>query len=143
MPTRRVLKSVLHGFLGTFASRYSDYHGYWVFGFVVEQLDVWDIDLLEETARAESPGDCARELARATFRDQLAKHGLERRAVRVATLRIERGRAMEGLAGRGERGGFVVSFRVTVDADTGRRFECARSLFVAPHDPRWESKSTR
>ena len=36
MPTRRVIKSVLHNFLGTYTSRYSDYNGYWLFGFMVE-----------------------------------------------------------------------------------------------------------
>lgn len=35
MARRRVIKSVLHNFLGTYISRYSDFRGYWLFGFLV------------------------------------------------------------------------------------------------------------
>ena len=36
MATADVIKSVLRNFLETFASRYTDYDGYWLFGFLVE-----------------------------------------------------------------------------------------------------------
>ena len=39
MPTRRVIKSVLRNLLGTLTSRYSDWHGYWLLGFVVKDLE--------------------------------------------------------------------------------------------------------
>ncbi len=35
---RRIIKAVLDNFLGTYTSRYSDFHGYWLFGFLVKDL---------------------------------------------------------------------------------------------------------
>ena len=43
IPARRHLKSVLAGFLGTYTSRYSDFQGYWLFGFIVEVIDLMDL----------------------------------------------------------------------------------------------------
>ena len=37
--TSRVIKSVLQNFLGTYASRYSDFEGYWLFGFLIADVD--------------------------------------------------------------------------------------------------------
>ena len=39
MATRRVIKSVLSNFLGTYVSRYSEYDGYLLFGFLVADFD--------------------------------------------------------------------------------------------------------
>jgi hypothetical protein len=50
MPTRRVIKSVLDGFLGTYVSRYSDFGGYWLLGQVLDDLDGLEIDLLASVA---------------------------------------------------------------------------------------------
>ena len=50
MTSRRVIPGVLHNFLGTFTSRYSDFNGYWIFGFLVEKMDSVRIDLLAELA---------------------------------------------------------------------------------------------
>ena len=53
MTSRRVIPGVLHNFLGTFTSRYSDFDGYWVFGFLIESMDRVRIDLLSEAAKSE------------------------------------------------------------------------------------------
>jgi hypothetical protein len=44
--TRRVLNSVLRGFLGSYSSRYSDFDGFWLFGFLVSDLALMEVDLL-------------------------------------------------------------------------------------------------
>lgn len=44
--SRRIIKSVLHNFLGTYTSRNSDFHGYWLFGFLVEDINQINVDLL-------------------------------------------------------------------------------------------------
>jgi hypothetical protein len=54
MTSRRVILGVLHNFLGTFTSRYSDFDGYWVFGFLVESMDAVRIDLLADVESANS-----------------------------------------------------------------------------------------
>ena len=46
MTTRKAIKSVLDNFLGTYISRYSDYDGYWLFGFLVKESPHLKINLL-------------------------------------------------------------------------------------------------
>ena len=46
MVSERAMKSVLHNFLETYTSRYSDYDGFWVFGFIVETMLPANIDLM-------------------------------------------------------------------------------------------------
>jgi hypothetical protein len=48
MKPRRIIKGVLHNFLGTYTSRYSDYDGYWLFGMLVRDVEELSIDLLPE-----------------------------------------------------------------------------------------------
>ena len=36
MPSRKMLKGVIRGFLGTYVSRYSEFDGRLLFGFVIE-----------------------------------------------------------------------------------------------------------
>jgi hypothetical protein len=43
---RRNLIGALHNFLATFTSGYSDYDGYWLFGFLLKDADELRIDLL-------------------------------------------------------------------------------------------------
>ena len=52
MAKRRAIRGVLGNFLGTFTSRYSDYDGYWLFGFLVADLKDLRIDLLLSLASA-------------------------------------------------------------------------------------------
>jgi hypothetical protein len=91
IPRRRNLKGVLAGFLGTYTSRYSDYQGFWLFGFIVGLPNPLEIDLLGVQENALSPEDMAGDLARVKFREQLRKHGFELSAVRRTRLVIEHG----------------------------------------------------
>jgi hypothetical protein len=76
IPRRRNLKGVLAGFLGTYTSRYSDYQGFWLFGFIVGLPNPLEIDLLGVQENALSPEDMAGDLARVKFREQLRSTAL-------------------------------------------------------------------
>ncbi len=143
MTTRRALKGILHGFLGTFGSRYSSYQGYWLFGFVVADLDTTEIDLLHPTPNGDpdAPTNILRTLAATKFLDQLAKAGLHPRRVASASLILERLAPATAVVEMREREGFTVQLSVTAAADTGRVFTSRTILFVAPHDPTIERKS--
>ena len=87
MPSSRVLRSVIHNFLGTFMSRESEFDRYWLFGFVVAASPELDIDLLSETEVGDgTPIGVFRSVAASRFADQLSKAGLERRRMENATL---------------------------------------------------------
>jgi hypothetical protein len=145
MPSRRVIQSVLHSFLGTYSSRYSDYNGYWLFGFMVESLDCIDFDLFAADCHSYvAVNEFAWQLAVARFADQLRKSMLARSRVREARLSIRRlpKTIIEPVNGR-PSDGHGVRFEVTAITDTGRRFEAAKTIFVAPHNSQREIRSTR
>jgi hypothetical protein len=74
MATRRVIKSALANFLSTYTSRYSDFDGYWLFGFLADALVEIPIDLLENAVdSSHSPLEIARRIATAKFSDQCRK----------------------------------------------------------------------
>jgi|SRR3954451_4363390 hypothetical protein len=143
MPTRRVVKGVLSGFLGTYTSRYSTYRGFWLFGFLVEHVDRMEVDLLNAGGSLnDSPQRTrARELAVQRFADQLSKHGFDRSLIRSAQLEIVRLPDDGSIQGQHFRGGYNLSFLATVTTDNGKRFEREQSVFVAPHDPQRELAS--
>ena len=43
MVRRQVIKGALRGFLGTFTSRYSDFHGYWLLGQLLANVSRWHV----------------------------------------------------------------------------------------------------
>src|SRR5947207_1622431 len=90
MTSRRVIKGVLHNFLATFTSRYSDFDGYWVFGLLVQGMDTESIDLLAVSAESTdaTPSGFARRLAAQKFAEQIAKAGLPSSWFRKARLDI-------------------------------------------------------
>ena len=144
MPTRRVLNGVLCGFLGTYTSRYSDYDGYWLLGFLVGNLEKAEFDLLtSEAGIFRNPISAARNLAASKFADQLRKAALELHNLNEARLTIERLPDDRSVPGQHFRCGYNLLFRATATADTGRQYEQEKIVFVAPHDPRLESRSTR
>jgi hypothetical protein len=140
-----MLKSVLRGFLGTYASRYSDFDGYWLFGYIVGDLGSAEFDLLAEIGpEATEPGRAARTLAAVRFSQQLAKAGLAPSQIVSARLYVERlpGTATGAINGH-PCSGYRIRLLANATADTGRCFECERLIFVAPHNPRVECRSGR
>jgi hypothetical protein len=144
MPSRGAIKSVLHNFLGRYASRYSEYHGYFLFGFLVVDLGEVEFDLLALPTNAESPIGVAAQLATTRFADHLQHAGLELAQVREARLRLGKlSGAIQGTVNGRPRAGFGISFSASALLDNGKRYEREKVLWVAPHDPSIESRSAR
>ena|SRR5438128_5003086 len=146
MTNRRIIKGVLHNFLGTFTSRYSDFDGYWVFGFLVERMDGASIDLLDlRTESADTtPSAFARRLAAQKFAEQIAKAGLPRSWFREARLDISKSAEPRFGAVNGRSCfGYDVRFLAHAVTDLGRTYDTTLSIFVAPHDPKVELRSAR
>jgi hypothetical protein len=143
MARRKVIKSVLHNFLGTYMSRYTDYRGYWLFGFLVSEQFQSEFDLLDRrTEDMVAPLAAAKQLAAMRFEDQARKAGLDVSQVREAWLRISSSPDTARASVNGHPGPvFNLSFRVWAVMDNQRRYEFERAEFVAPHDPRVERRA--
>jgi hypothetical protein len=145
MARRRVIKSVLQNFLGTYTSRYTEYRGYWLFPFLVSDLDELEFDLLHKPAGAlETLLAVSRHLAAAKFQEQLRKAGFESAQVRSARLMMKKSAdAVVCPANGPTRAGYDVTFRAAAILDNGNEYECAKVVAVAPHDPLIEVRSSR
>ncbi len=145
MATRRAIKGVLGNFLGTYVSRYSDYHGYWLFGFLVGNLGELRINLLgQSVSDPDSPLGVAVNIAVAKFEDQRLKAALASSQIREALLTITQ---LPGLVSGEINGhscpGFNVSFLVAAVMDDDKRYERKRVVFMAPHQAAIERRSKR
>ena len=141
VPTRRVMKSVLHNFLGTYTSRYSDFHGYWMLGQVPSDVLQSTIDLLEQPREGERVAEAARRLAVQKFTQQVERAGLSPQAIREATLQLcTNPEIVEGRHGDYLSNGHMVRFIARAITDTGHVFHDEATVFVAPHSPRKERR---
>ena len=146
MAGRRAIQGVLHNFLGTYTSRNSDLHGYWLFGFLSASLDEWCFDLLggERDASLPTPESAAERLARARFHEQMAKGGVRPSDVQSAHVRIRRGaEPQRAMVDEQEREGREMRFEARAVTRHGSVCSETRSVFVGPHDPRLERRSAR
>jgi hypothetical protein len=116
-----------------------------VFGFLVEGMDSLRIDLLAHiTENADStPLIFARRLAAQKFSEQIAKAVLSRERFREAYLDISKSpKSTLGLVNGRSSSGYDMRFQAHVVTDLGKAYDSTASIFVAPHDPRVESRST-
>lgn len=147
MTSRHVIPQVLQGFLGTFTSRNSDCDGWWVFGFLVEGLGKMSIDLLGGVAEGAegTPEVFVRRLAAQRFSEQLAKSGLSRQCVREARVDIWLSSERTfGWQNHTYSSGYDMSFQAHAVSDLGKSCDSPIwTVFVAPHDPKLESRSLR
>ena len=146
MARRRSIRGVLGGLLGSLTSRYSDYEGYWLFGMLVVDLEEMTFDLLgdAEPAGQSGPRTAAIRRARTIFRQQLEKGGLGLSCIREARLDIRRSStSMDGHQNGHVTTGFEVVFTARAVSDLNGVYVSTTTLFVAPHDPQLEHRSTR
>jgi hypothetical protein len=146
MARRKVIKGVLRNFLDTYMSRYSDYRGYWLFGFLVDDLLEAEVDLLNRgTGERATPLAFAGQLAVTRFEDQLRKARLALSQVRRARLRIRRSYDMTRTMNDSgpPRPGYKLTFQASAVMDNGREYECEQVAIVASHDPLIEHRSGR
>jgi hypothetical protein len=145
VPQIRTIKGVLHNFLGTYTSRYSDFDGYWVFGFLTN-LENLTIDLLykESEAVETSPVSAAIQFARQKFTEQMLKAGLSISLLREASLKITLlNESATGLVNGRTHAGRRMRFQVKALSGNGNGFESSKTIFVAPHDANIEQRSGR
>jgi hypothetical protein len=143
---RRRIQGILCNFLGTYTSRYSDYEGWWVLGFLANEVEQLKIDLLNPqiTNFENKPLVFAVELAARKFCEQMDKNGISISWIREASLEISKlPQSKNGFVnGRASVGN---DFRFTVQATTdfGKAYKTEVTIFIAPHNPKIESRSTR
>jgi len=158
MASRSVIK-VLRNLLGLLTSRYSNWQGYWVYGFVVSDLEFVEWQLLVPfVGLPDTSMATIRSIAATRFSEQVFKAGLDPVFIREATLTIERlteqadvhfwpkteissGKwlALEPVVTPGYR----MRFKVSALTDLGRRQQSEETVAVAPHDPIRERRSLR
>ena len=146
MKPRRIIKSVLHNFLGTYTSRYSDYDGYWPFGMLVRDVGELRIDLLCPSIDTAAPPAvvAANQLAAHKFREQIEKAGLSVLCVQEARLDITNLRDLRhGFVNGRMSAGHTVRFAARAVSDYGKTYEREVSVFVAPHNAEVETRSAR
>jgi len=135
------MKSVLHGFLGTYTSRNADYRGYWIHGQLPSGLQEWTIDLSGSAPVSEEPAEATHRLAARRFAEQVRKAGLTFGVVREATLQITRiPGVITGWHGDFSSDGQMIRFSARAVMDNGRIYQDERTVFVAPHDPEKERR---
>ena len=121
MPHRKDLKSVVHNFLGTYTSRYSDNDGWWVFGLAEPQLTDARLDLLSTLNNVHDPLSAATQLAQLRFSEQLAKAKIPGSFVREAHLTVTRSpEPSRGQVNGRWCDGHIFTFAVRVVSDHGR-----------------------
>ncbi len=149
MPSRKLLKSVVRGFVGTYVSRYSDFDGYLLFGFVIDTIRDVTVDLTRPVRPqlAEDALDEWQRLAAFKFQEQLSKVGLPISVLQEATLSIRRTTARRGaVVLRGVPvmvDGFDVDFSVRAVTDLGRVYDTSVREFIAPQNPNLFARSGR
>lgn len=145
MSPRRAIRGVLQSFLGTYTSRNADFDGYWLFGFLINDLGELQIDLLTpKVTDSCNTLDVALRSAVGKFEDQMRKAGLERSQVREAWLTIRRlPERAEGSVNGQLCEGYNLSFLAGAVTDCGRRYEIQNIVFVAPHNPEIELRRGR
>ena len=146
MARRSAIDSVLHNFLGTYTSRYSEIDGYWLLGWIVKEVDRLHIDLMAISPMAcgaSEPLDVARTHAVRCFADQVEKAHVARWITR-AELVIRRSDATgTAVIYPRQRTGWDVRFEATAISDVGNAYRRSVTVFVAAHDPGMESRSAR
>jgi hypothetical protein len=145
MPRRREVLSVLRGFVGTFLSRYSEFDGYWLFGFLVPEPREWGVDLLPvepgpaHGRHSADPLTWARHLAKRLFADQCRKGAYPVSWLSTATLELHIAGPVDEeltdpihLAGRPV---YRVRAVASVTSDLGRGYSVTGEVLVCPFDP--------
>lgn len=144
MPRRRMINGALDGFLGHLVSRYSELDGYWLLGFLAVNRRSLEIELRRGFDRADrdTPEGVLIELASRKFEEQLGKWRIPAAWVVGARLDVIWSAEVTSVFVGGVRqDGYEGTFAASAKTDLGRTLVRAKHVFVAPHNPRLESRS--
>jgi hypothetical protein len=94
MPRSLAMQGVLNNFLSTYTSRYSTFDGCWLFGFIVNDLERVEFDLLSPTPDKHDALEAASLLASNEFIEQICKSGLSISCVVNASVVLSKSTAM-------------------------------------------------
>lgn len=145
MAGQRTIRGMLHNFLRTFTSRHSDFNGYWLFGFLTEEIYPINIDLIRPSNKTNRvPLDYATELATRKFAEQALKAEIALTRIHEAWLTISKSTAIcRGAVNGRSTPGFNMIFEARVITNSKRTLKSQMHVFVAPHNPTVETRSTR
>jgi hypothetical protein len=146
MKVRRRLTGVLCSFLDAFVSRNSDHDGYWIFGLIVRARTEFSFDLLRGSSDMQEPSvfSSAARIAQSRFTSVLEKYGIPAEFVseaNVTLLQLEP--AVNGSVNGHACTGHRYLLRANATSDLGKRYTAHKRIFIAPHDPSLEHRSTR
>lgn len=144
MARHKTINAILHNFLGTFTSRHSDYNGYWLFGFLVAEGLPLTIDLLIPHPAGTIPTKVAGRIAETKFRERVIRHGMEIGRLERASIQIEKlPNPVSGQVNSHICAGSMVRCRAVAGLNNYPPHTCSQTMFVAPHNPRIQWRSTR
>jgi hypothetical protein len=142
MIRHRVIKGVLHNFLGTYVSRNSDFEGYWLFGFIVEEIQQVRINLINKNLDDSNRRIMiAERVAIQRFTELANKAGMQMSWLNEAYLEITKLISpLDVYVNDRLCTGYKLLFKVHVETDLGISYENSSSLIVAPHNPEIEKR---
>jgi hypothetical protein len=142
VPRRKELRNALRNFAEQFASRGSDYQGYWLLGQLPpEDWSGATYDLMQPVANDNDVGTFARRYPAAIFKREVLGIHLPWSWVKEATLELkaseDRARCWQG---DHRTFGKWHSLEAAARTDLGREFRYKRWIGIAVHDPSKERR---
>ncbi|MDQ3331401.1 MAG: hypothetical protein M3552_12230 [Planctomycetota bacterium] len=112
---------------------------------MVDDISRLKFDLMENMSGdvATTPAATARRLANVKFAEQLEKASLAKSCVREAHLEITKSSIRQGVVNGRACSGYEIIFVASALAEPGKNHRSEMAVFVAPHNPGVELKSTR
>jgi hypothetical protein len=141
MRGKRGLQGTLESFLDTYVSRYSEYDGYWLFGFLVPELTILRVDLLLPPLGSQPHFRRAIDLASAKFSEQAGKWKVDLAMLQLAVLTLSRNEPAVAYVNGHSTDAWRVRVAVDVEIRGGRQCTAERIILVAPHNPTAEIRS--
>ena len=132
MAKRRVMQAVLDNFLGTFSSRYSDFKGFWIFGLLVENFELLEVDLLDPEISSDTMTAVTASLARKLFAEQARKAGFRLTEISGARVTLARSQGLvQGHIDQTNVLGYSLNFVAQADL-INHIYQSKVSVFVQP-----------
>jgi hypothetical protein len=143
MTRRRAIKGILHNFLGTYTSRYSELNGYWLFGFLVEDIQPTRIDLMSTNyEESNMPMSTAKRLAVRKFTEQIEKANIPISWFGDVFLEITKSPSPTECYVNGRLCiGYEMNFVANAVTDKGKLYKSTSTIIVAPHNSKLELQS--